>query len=122
MPRGATTVEFYFSTVTGLAMSLEQDPPLVKISKTSPLSKTFRTNIFYVAPLNGCIWIYRQCSESLPRLSCPTCIYGQEGEEGWPVQDLILEVLLASIHWESSNNSIQPNPMFTEDNNMNITI
>ena len=26
MPRGATTVEFYFGNVTGLAMSLEQDP------------------------------------------------------------------------------------------------
>ena len=28
MPRGAMTVEFYFSKVTGLAMLLEQDPTI----------------------------------------------------------------------------------------------
>ena len=53
-----------------------QAPPRVFLWKCS---KLFRTNIFHVAPLNGCFWIYRQFSKFPLPLFCPTCWRARRG-------------------------------------------
>ena len=55
MPRGATTVEFYFSTVTGLAMPLEQDPPTGQDFQNFPTFQNFQNKYFLCSPSR---WLY----------------------------------------------------------------